>query len=119
MTPELRNRILAEWRGISQWTPRPDRAQPVAEPLARVMRKLGLEERVREEAIMAAWQDTVGEWLAGHSSPSRLRDGVLYVQVLQPTIHYELDRVAKPEILKKLRARFGTKLIREIRFRVG
>jgi len=37
---------------------------------------------------------------------------------LQPALHYELEQVSKMEILRKLKKRFGTKVIRDIRFRV-
>lgn len=119
MTPAIRHRVLAEWRGLPSPSASPDRVQRVDGVLEKLMKKLGLTERLREEEITAAWRDTVGDWIAQHSCPSRLRQGVLHVQVLQPTIHYELDRVAKPEILRKLRERFGPKVIREVRFRVG
>ena len=48
-----------------------------------------------------------------------LREGVLYVRVLQPALHYELEQVSKIDILRKLKQRFGSKTIRDIRFRVG
>jgi predicted nucleic acid-binding Zn ribbon protein len=57
--------------------------------------------------------------VAKHSTPHRLEKGVLTVRVLQPTVHYELDRVFKPKLLAKLKARFGTSTIRELKFRLG
>lgn len=119
MTRYLRERALAEWRGLPQTTPPADRAQAVCDVLGKVMRSLGLQERLNEAQITSAWKEIVGEFIAQHSCPSRIRDGVLYVQVLQPTVHYELDRVWKPQIVQKLKARFGAKVIRDIRFRVG
>ena len=38
---------------------------------------------------------------------------------LPPALHYELEQISKPEILRKLKQRFGGKTIRDIRFRVG
>jgi len=119
MSPQLREQILAEWRGLRPPPSRPDRARPVAELLEKVMRNLGLSERLNEAQILGAWKEIVGDFIASHSCPSRLRDGVLYVQVIQPTVHYELDRIWKPQIVKKLKARFGAKVIREVKFRVG
>ena len=40
-------------------------------------------------------------------------------RVLQPALHYELDRINKPEILRKLKRRYGNKTIRDLRFRLG
>ena len=48
-----------------------------------------------------------------------LREGILYVRVLQPALHYELEQISKIDILRKLKQRFGGKVIRDIRFRVG
>lgn len=119
MKRRLREQVIAEWRGLPQKTPRPDRTVSAAEGLQKVMQNLGLGERLREAQVLQCWRETVGDFIAEHSCPSKLKDGVLIVQVLQPTVHYELDRVWKPQILKKLKARFGAKIIREIRFRVG
>jgi predicted nucleic acid-binding Zn ribbon protein len=83
------------------------------------MQKLGLGERLREAEVVDAWKDLVGEFIAGHSCPVALREGTLFVNVLQPALHYELDRVHKSEILRKLKARFGSRVIREVRFRLG
>jgi hypothetical protein len=44
---------------------------------------------------------------------------VLSIQVLQPSVRYELERNWKNEILAKLQARFGKKAIREIKFRIS
>jgi len=38
---------------------------------------------------------------------------------LPPALHYELEQVSKIDILRKLKKRFGSKTIRDIRFRVG
>jgi predicted nucleic acid-binding Zn ribbon protein len=120
MTPErLRERVLSEWRGLPQRLTAPDRGVAVKDALQKVMQKLGLRERLSEAQISSAWREIVGDFIADHSAPSQLRDGVLYVQVIQPTVHYELDRVCKPQIVKKLKERFGAKAIREVRFRVG
>ncbi len=119
MTPSLRRAVIAEWRGLPSDPPRPDRTQSTAELLPKVMQKLGLKERMQEAEILAAWKALVGEFIAMHSSPSALRDGILYVHVLQPALHYELDRVHKPEILRKLKRRYGGRTIRDLRFRLG
>ena len=69
--------------------------------------------------MLAAWKEIVGDYLALHSSPSKLKDGVLYVRVMQPSIHFEMERRLKPQIVEKLRKRFGARVVRELRFRLG
>lgn len=119
MKPLLRQKVLEEWRGLPQPGPKADRVASVGAVLASLAPKLGLGERLLEEEIVAAWAETVGPFFAMHSRPARLHQGILIVQVLQPTVLFELERRCKPIILAKLRERFGGKKIQAIRFKVG
>ena len=119
MTPDFRTKVLSEWRGYRETAVAPDRARAVGETLGKVMQKLGLQERLTEVQILSAWKEIVGEWFALHTCPDRIRDGVLYVRVVQSSVHYELDRNWKPKIVQKLKARFGANRVRDIRFRIG
>ena len=120
MKPEtLRARVLSEWRGTREKPLERDTARHVADPLAKLMTSLGLAERLREEEVKGAWRDLVGDFIAGQSAPATLRAGVLVVRVLQPSMLYELDRVWKPQLLRKLKERFGARAIREMKFRIG
>ena len=114
----LGSRALAEWRGYREPRPVLDRVQPVGALLSKTMAALGLDERVREGEVLAAWKEIVGDFLAANSMPDRLRDGVLHVRVLQPAIRYELERL-RPQVVGKLRERFGQRTVREARFMLG
>ena len=111
--------MIAEWRGLRERKMQPDRWQSPAELVPKLMQRLGLRERLHETEVIDAWSKIVGEFIAAHSTPFALRDGILYVRVLQPALHYELEQVSKIDILRKLKKRFGSKAIRDIRFRVG
>jgi predicted nucleic acid-binding Zn ribbon protein len=119
VTPSLRAAVLAEWRGLPEKKTRKDRWQAPADLLPKLMQRFGLRERLHETEVIDAWSKIVGEFIAIHSTPVALRDGILYVRVLQPALHYELEQVSKIDILRKLKQRFGSKTIRDIRFRVG
>ena len=119
MNSALRATVLQEWRGLPQIIPRRDRCQQSSDLLPALMQKLGLKERLRESEVIEAWSSIVGEFIAAHSAPVALREGTLYVRVLQPSLHYELEQIAKMQILRKLKQRFGGKTIRELRFRLG
>jgi hypothetical protein len=43
---------------------------------------------------------------------------VLFVQVIQPAVHYSLDRM-KGQILARVQREFGAENIRDLKFRVG
>jgi predicted nucleic acid-binding Zn ribbon protein len=120
MKPQrLRAIAVAEWRGLPEMPLTSESPQAISGSIAKLMAKLGLGERLREEEILAAWRDIVGDFVSRHSTPAQLKDGVLVVRVLQPTVHYELDRVWKRQILEKLKLRFGARTVREVRFRIG
>jgi predicted nucleic acid-binding Zn ribbon protein len=119
MDRSLRAAVIAEWRGLPERKMRPDRWQAPADLLPKLMQRLGLRERLHEKEVIDAWSKIVGEFIATHSAPVALREGILYVRVLQPALHYELEQVSKIDILRKLKQRFGGKTIRDVRFRVG
>lgn len=87
--------------------------------LPQLIKQLGLKDRLQEHEVMQAWSDIVGEFIASHSTPTALREGVLLVRVLQPALHYQFEQISKADILRKLKRRFGARTIRDIRFRVG
>lgn len=114
ISKSLRRSVVAEWRGH----PEKPEGRPlvfVSEAIQSLVNKLGLTERINEGDILAAWRDVVGEFLAQHSRPARLVNGVLHVQVMQSSVRYELDRTWRPIILQKLQARFGKNAVKEIR----
>ena len=119
VNPSQKARVLAEWRGLPEEPFTQHTAQSPAKAVGAILGKLGLQARIQEEEIKGAWKEVVGEFLAHHSSPASLTNGVLMVHVLQPTVHFELERVWKKVLLQKLQARFGKGLLREIRFRLG
>jgi predicted nucleic acid-binding Zn ribbon protein len=119
MNPSLRAHVLAEWRGLPEKRILQNRWAEPADVLPKLMQRLGLKERLHETEVLEAWSKIVGDFISAHSSPVALREGILYVRVLQPALHYELEQVSKIEILRKLKLRFGGKIIRDVRFRVG
>ena len=119
MNAALRAAVIAEWRGLPERKARPDRWQAPSDLLPKLMQQLGLSERLRETEVIEAWKGIVGDFIAAHSAPVSLREGILFVRVLQPALHYQFETISKGEILRKLKRRFGGKVIQNIRFRVG
>ncbi len=119
MSPDfLRFKALSEWRGLEEPKAKPDKCSSVADILQKILPKLGLSDRLCEQQVTEAWREVVGDFLAQHSLPVGLTGGVLTVQVIQPSVRYELERSWKREILDKLQSRFGKRAVREIRFRL-
>ncbi len=119
MSPSLRAAVLSEWRGLPERRSKPDRWQEPGELLPKLMQQLGLRDRLREAEVIDAWKAIVGEFIAAHSAPVSLREGILFVRVLQPSLHYQFETISKAEILRKLKQRFGARVVRDVKFRVG
>jgi predicted nucleic acid-binding Zn ribbon protein len=119
LNPSLRAHVVAEWRGLPEKIVSHSRWAAPADVLPKLMQRLGLKERLHENEVLEAWGKIVGDFIAAHSAPVALREGVLYVRVLQPALHYELEQIAKIDIVRKLKQRFGAKIIRDVRFRIG
>lgn len=112
-------RALAEFRGYRE----PDDTSgfehgDLGKVVGSTLKKLGLKNRFDEDQVKTAWEEIVGDFVARNSQPIGVNRKVLLVQVLQPAVHYTLERM-KGQILQKMQARFGTEHIREVRFRIG
>ena len=65
MTPSLRAAVIQEWRGLPEKKARSDHWETPDVLLPKLMRKLGLKERLRESEVIDAWSSIVGEFIAG------------------------------------------------------
>ena len=110
---------LAQWRGF--WEPDDTRAHErgqIKGVVGDTLKRLGLRNRFDEEKILRAWNSIVGDFVARNSRPIEVKRKILFVQVIQPAVHYSLDRM-KGEILAKVQKEFGAENIRDLKFRVG
>jgi len=64
----LRAAVIAEWRGLPERRTRPDRWQSPADLVPKLMRRLGLRERLHETEVIDAWSK-----LSANLSPRILR----------------------------------------------
>ena len=115
----IRSRVLTEWRGLYEPRKTERYEHHVNELVPGIVRRLGIQEQVSAEVIIDAWGEMVGEYLAANSRPLSLKNKVLTIGVLQSTLLYMLEQEFKTQIMEKIRARFGTRTVREIRFSIG
>lgn len=79
------------------------------------MRDLGIEKPLHEYGALTSWDEIVGEQIAKISRAERIDNGVLIIKVSSAPWRSELS-LRKTEILRKVAARVGNGVIREIRF---
>lgn len=113
-----RERALAQLRGY--WEPQDVSKflQTSESAVAKTLKGLGLEDRFNEDQVFDAWNSMVDDFIAQNARPVALQRGVLSIQVLHSTVHYELERM-KGQLLQKMQDSFGRENVKDIRFRLG
>ena len=79
------------------------------------MDELGLRHKILEHQAVDKWKVVVGPQIAASSVAERVRDGILFVCCKSSTWSSELT-LHKDDILKRLNASVGKKVITDIRF---
>jgi predicted nucleic acid-binding Zn ribbon protein len=111
--------VIAAWRGYDEPDDLSRFEKNIANVLQRVLAKANLEGRADLEELNKLWASAVGEFIAGLSKPEGFKDGVLYVNVLQPAVRFQLEGALKGKILAKLRELFPGGKVKEVKYRLG
>lgn len=90
----------------------------IGDVLKETMKKLVSPSRPSEEGVLVLWKAAVGANAAKHSKPVAINKSELVVSVDGSSWLYELT-MKKKAILKELEGKFGKKVIKNIRFRIG
>ncbi len=82
------------------------------------LRKLGLEKRIKECAVLSFWNEAVGESIAIHTKPLKVYNGRMTVLVESSSWTQELTFL-KSGIMERLNKSIGKKVIKDIYFKIG
>lgn len=86
-----------------------DDPRPIGSSLDSLMRSLRGTDRREVGGVFGGWDDAVGPAIAAHVQPLRLRDGVLTVEVDDPTWATQV-RLLHDDLLSRLEERTGVVL---------
>ena len=92
-----------------------DHSMAAAEVLPKLLKNLGLTERMWQDTLVDDWHGLVGAQVAKHARPGRLERGTLYVYVTHSIWLSELQRNGQKQILANLQEKYGNKEIKRIR----
>ena len=87
--------------------------------LPKVLSSLGLETWRSEEKIREVWPDLVGEKIAAHATPARLRGKILIVDVDNSVWAHQLSSSFGRGITEKINGKMGERIVAEVRFKVA
>jgi len=92
--------------------------QSIRSILDKTMKSLEIDVPLKTYSILEAWNEIVGESVAGHSQPRSIRNRILFIDVSHPTWMQQLQFL-KHTLLDKVNTFLGEPLIQDIRFKLG
>jgi len=92
-----------------------DRTQHISVGLKQILKKSGMDKKLREQRILDDWMQLVGDNVAKVSKPERITDKVLFVRVKSMTWRTELLFQQKA-ILQRIAEHVGKDIVNDIRF---
>ena len=98
--------------------PRLKHAARAGDLVDKMLKGFGLDERLQQYRALIIWEEVVGPQIAARTRPVRIREGVLEVNVDQPTWMQQLQ-LMKPKILAQLNAELGKASIKELFLKRG
>ena len=111
----MSNRVCAGQRNLLE-----DMAKRLPKPVGVAINELvdglGIGQTLRQYSVITSWASIVGEQIARVSTAQRVERGILFVHVATAPWRAELA-LRRLEIVEKINAAFGKKVIHEIRFR--
>ncbi len=92
--------------------------QSIHSILEKTLKTLEIDVPLKTYSVVGAWNEIVGESVAGHSQPRSIRNKILFIDVAHPTWMQQLQFL-KPTLLNQVNAFLGEPLIQDIRFKLG
>jgi len=88
------------------------------QPLERILKRFGLNRKVKEHRALQVWEQAAGRKLAQSTRPLTVKEGILFVQVANSSWAQHLT-FFKPNLLRKMNRLLGGHIITDIHFQVG
>jgi len=98
--------------------PRMQQAARAGVLVDKLLKGLGLDDRLQQYRALIIWETVVGPQIAARTRPVRIREGVLEVNVDQPTWMQQLQ-LMKPKILAQLNGELGKATIKDLYLKRG
>jgi len=91
---------------------------PIRNVLRRIFTTHGLAGEFHEQEPLFLWEEAVGEQIARLTTPLRVREGTIFVEV-QSHVHAQELSMLKERYIKKINELLGEERVRDIRFRIS
>ncbi len=88
---------------------------PLGDIIEKLMRAYGLENKMKEYDVIAAWPELMGPAVANRTREIRIQNGILYLTIDSAVMRDELQH-GKQIIIHRVNEKAGKELIRDIWF---
>lgn len=114
----VRKQLLTEWRGgVDPPSPLRNIHQP-DEFLSGLLKSVGLSDGIDEGRLKESWSRVAGDFVSKHTVPESVRNGVLVLRVLQPTMKFHLQQMSG-KLLENMKQELGEGVVKQIMFKIG
>lgn len=110
--------LMHEWLGCNKPTNLSKNVSTAADWVDEILKKQFFAENLNEDEVKSAWKEVAGDFIGAHTEPVSVREGNLVLRVTQPAMRFHLEQM-KPELLRKIRERFGKNRIKSVKFTLG
>ncbi len=90
--------------------------EPFSIALDKFVHQIGITKKMKQFSVITSWPEIVGEQIARVTEADRMENGILFVKTLTAPWRNELT-MRRMEIMEKVNAAAGSKVVKEIRFR--
>ncbi|MFK7851116.1 MAG: DUF721 domain-containing protein [Akkermansiaceae bacterium] len=110
--------LMREWLGCEKPLNLGKNISSAGSWVDEILRKQFFADSLNEDEVKNAWKATAGDFIGAHTEPISVKNGTLVLRVTQPAMRFHLEQM-KPELLSKIKKKFGANRIRSIRFQLG
>jgi predicted nucleic acid-binding Zn ribbon protein len=114
----IHDELMREWLGCDKPDDLAANISRAATWVDEILRKQFFAESLDEDEVKAVWKELAGEFIGAHTEPVSVKEGNLVLRVTQPAMRFHLEQM-KPELLRKIKGRFGADKIKSVKFTLG
>ncbi len=96
-------------------SPKHDTAIHISQAIQELLKTQHLKPRFDEANVVVSWERIVGKAIAKRTRRIYIRDKVLFVELLSPSLKHDLG-FHKPQMLELFKKEFGAEVVSEIVF---
>ncbi len=114
----IHEELVSDWLGCEKPLNFHKNISTAGDWIDEILRKQFFADSLDEEEVKAAWKEIAGEFIGANTEPVSAKEGNLILRVTQPAMRFHLEQM-KPELLQRIRERFGEDKIKSVRFSLG